>query len=70
MDFGQTYFMEHPEAFALIALLGIWSWIWKAFALYRAGYNKSVGWFIALFILNTMGILEILYLFVFGKKKS
>lgn len=37
MDFGQTYFMEHPEAFALIALLGIWSWIWKAFALYRAG---------------------------------
>lgn len=70
MDYGMTYFTENPGVFGLIIFVALWSWVWKAFALYRAGYNKSVGWFIALFLLNTLGILEILYLFVFGKKKS
>jgi len=52
----------------IIAL--IWSAVWKLLALYRAGVNRSPVWFIALAIFNTLGILDILYLFVFGKKKS
>lgn len=55
---------------ALLVVLMLWSSVWKGFALYRAGANKSVPWFIVLFILNTAGILEILYLFVFSKKKA
>ncbi|AXE53804.1 hypothetical protein AURUGA1_00088 [Aurantimicrobium sp. MWH-Uga1] len=62
--------MEEPGLFALIMVLVLWSSIWKAFALYRAGSLRSVPWFTVLFVLNTAGILEILYLFVFSKKKQ
>ncbi|MGK0742456.1 DUF5652 family protein [Leucobacter sp. Z1108] len=65
----QAYFKEHPEAVAPAVALGVWSLIWKAFALYRAGSNRSPGWFVTLLLVNTVGILEMLYLFVFGKKK-
>jgi hypothetical protein len=54
----------------LIVIAAIWSAVWKLLALYRAGFNRSPGWFIALAIFNTLGILDILYLFVFGKKKN
>jgi methionyl-tRNA synthetase len=69
MDTDQGLLVEEPLLFVLIGLLVLWSSIWKGFALYRAGSLKSVPWFIVLFILNTAGILEILYLFVFSKKK-
>ncbi|MDH6532225.1 hypothetical protein M2119_000462 [Aurantimicrobium minutum] len=69
MDTDQGLLVEEPLLFVLIGLLVFWSSIWKGFALYRAGSLKSVPWFIVLFILNTAGILEILYLFIFSKKK-
>ncbi|MEY4039481.1 MAG: hypothetical protein RLZZ52_349 [Actinomycetota bacterium] len=69
MDTDQGLLVEEPLLFVLIGLLVLWSSIWKGFALYRAGSLKSVPWFIVLFVLNTAGILEILYLFVFSKKK-
>ena len=53
---------------AFILVLAIWSAVWKGFALYRAGRLAQSGWFVAMFILNTAGILEILYLFVFSKR--
>lgn len=65
----QTYFKEHPEAVAPVVAVAVWSFIWKAFALYRAGSNRSPGWFATLLLVNTVGILEMLYLFAFGKKK-
>lgn len=54
----------------LILALALWDGVWKALAMYRAGVNRSPGWFIALLLLNTVGVLPILYLFVFGKKKN
>lgn len=66
-----TLFMsEQPLFVFFIVLIVLWSSIWKGFALYRAGANKSVPWFVVLFIFNTLGILEILYLFVFSKRKT
>lgn len=52
--------------FAVLA----WSLVWKGFALWRAARNKSVPWFVALLLINTLGILEILYIFVFGRKSN
>lgn len=66
---NREYFKEHPEAVAPAVALGVWSLVWKAFALYRAGANRSPGWFVTLLLVNTVGILEMLYLFIFGKKK-
>jgi uncharacterized membrane protein len=46
----------------------IWSLIWKGWALWIAAKNNSKPWFIALLIVNTLGILEILYIFIIGAK--
>lgn len=70
MNSDQGLLSEQSGTFALIGLLVLWSAIWKGFALYRAGSLKSVPWFVVLFVLNTAGILEILYLFVFSKRKK
>ena len=54
--------------FILFALL-IWSMFWKILAIWRAAKGNQRYWFVALLILNTFGILEIVYLFRFAKEK-
>lgn len=49
-------------------LLLVWSFIWKGWALWVSARQGSKVWFIVLLIVNTIGILEILYIFVFSKK--
>lgn len=51
-----------------LIVVAVWSLIWKGLALCKAAREGSTGWFIAMLILNTAGILEILYLYVFSKK--
>ncbi|MDP3990639.1 MAG: DUF5652 family protein [archaeon] len=46
----------------LILLLAIWEAIWKGFALWHSARNKQLGWFIIILIVNTVGILPIVYL--------
>ena len=46
----------------------VWSIFWKAAATWRAARNNQLGWFIALFVINTVGVLEIIYLAFFTKK--
>lgn len=50
-------------------VLLVWSIAWKGFALWRASKNDQKNWFIAILVINTLGILEIVYLFAFAKKK-
>ena len=57
---------RHP--FLLVLLLA-WTIAWKGLALWRAAKNDSKVWFVVLLLVNTLGILEILYLYVFGKEK-
>jgi hypothetical protein len=54
----------------IIILAIIWTLPWKGIALWKAAKNDDKKWFIALLLLNTLAILEILYIFVFSKKKS
>ncbi len=53
----------------IIFLLILWVLPWKAVALWKAARNSHKGWFIALLIINTLAILEIVYIFGFSKKK-
>jgi len=53
----------------LIVLLSLWSLPWKGVALWRAARQSDKAWFIALLLIQTIGILDILYLFVFSKKE-
>ena len=50
----------------LIVVLLIWTLPWKGVALWKAARNESLWWFIVLLIVNTLGVLEILYIFVFS----
>lgn len=48
---------------ALIALLVIWSLLWKGLGLWHTAQRRSMWWFIIFLLVNTAGILEIVYLF-------
>ena len=54
--------------FLLILLLALWTIPWKGVALWKSARNGSRVWFILLHLMNTVGILEILYIFIFSKK--
>lgn len=54
--------------FVVFVLLLAWSLVWKGLALWKAARNGSAGWFVALLVLNTLGVLDILYIYVFSKK--
>lgn len=54
----------------LINLAILWTLPWKGYALWKASKNNQRNWFIALFLINTLAILEILYLAFFQKKKG
>jgi len=51
----------------LVMILSIWTLIWKGLALWKASKKNSIPWFVIILVVNTIGILEILYLFVFSK---
>lgn len=53
----------------IIWLIILWTLPWKGVALWKAAKNNHKWWFMALLVINTLAILEILYIFVFGKKK-
>ncbi|PIZ93934.1 MAG: hypothetical protein CO029_05000 [Candidatus Magasanikbacteria bacterium CG_4_9_14_0_2_um_filter_41_10] len=56
--------------FGFLAIVMIWSLVWKAFALWKAARRGDSVWFAVLLVLNTVGIAEILYLFVFSEPKG
>lgn len=56
-----------PTFWMVIAIL--WTLPWKGVALWKAVKNSDKAWFILLLIINTLGILEILYIFVFSKRE-
>jgi len=47
----------------------VWSLTWRGVAMWTAAKHGQRNWFIAILILNTLGILEIIYLFRFAKKR-
>jgi methionyl-tRNA synthetase len=55
---------------ATILLMVLWSLIWKGIALWHSARNKQKVWFIVLLIVNTLGILEIIYILFFRKNMN
>lgn len=53
--------------FWLFAIILVWIVVWKLLALWKSARNNHIVWFIVLAIINTVGILEILYIYVFSK---
>ncbi|MBX4198516.1 DUF5652 family protein [Candidatus Parcubacteria bacterium] len=57
-------------AIPFLALLMLWSMFWKGLALWHSARRGEHWWFIVLLLVNTVGILEIIYLFVILKLNS
>ena len=45
----------------------IWTLAWKGVALWRSAGLRQKWWFVAILLINTLGILEIIYLFFVAK---
>lgn len=54
----------------VITILLVWTLYWKYHAIWHAVKHDRKWWFLALLVINTLGILEILYLYVFSKKSK
>jgi len=64
-----SHFPALFSAFPLIVvILVVWTLVWKGIALWRAARNSSPVWFVVLLIVNTLGILEIIYILAFSKQ--
>ena len=52
----------------IIGILAILAIPWKIYAVWTAVKNHNKKWFVALILLNTFAILEIIYIFYIAKK--
>jgi len=61
-----------PNSYAiftsLFVFLVVWDIIWKGAGLWHAAKNNQKYWFVAILLINTIGILPIVYLKFFQKK--
>lgn len=67
-----VYAEQHPGQILLFAL---WSLIWKGLALWQSSRHNRPWWFVVILLANTLGVLELIYLFLveekwWGKAKS
>lgn len=53
----------------VLVLLAVWSIFWKGLALWHSARRGQPWWFVILLVVNTLGILEIIYLFAVAKIK-
>lgn len=60
----------NPQFIYIFFVLLLWELIWKGIALWKAARESQKYWFIVMLILNTVGILPILYIFVFKKGRK
>lgn len=56
-----------PGFIFLFILLIVWSIVWKALALWKSARAGSKVWFVVFLFVNTVGILEMIYLFALSK---
>jgi hypothetical protein len=48
----------------------IWEVVWKLIALWKASRNNHLAWFICIALINTLGVLPIIYILKHKKDSS
>jgi hypothetical protein len=67
MGVGAPVWISSFGPYLLLFLL--WSLFWKGLALWHSGRRGQPWWFVIILVVNTVGILEIIYLFAVAKLK-
>ena len=65
--FIDPFFTRHPFFFVGLMLLSLIAIILKGYALWYAAQHHEKNWFIALLLINSLGLLEIFYLYKRGQ---
>lgn len=68
MGFGAPVSGHMYSSEVLLALI-LWSIFWKGLSLWHSGRRGQAWWFVILLVVNTLGLLEIVYLFGILKLK-
>ena len=69
-NFTDLGFLEHLHQFIIVLIiLELWESVWKIIALWKAARNNHLAWFICIALINTIGILPIVYILVDRKNK-
>jgi len=66
--FNLSMVVLSPVLLGFIIIIALWELLWKGLALWNCGRNNQIIWFVFILLLNTAGILPIIYLLLFQKK--
>lgn len=66
MDINQALAFLYSNPYTLF-LIATWTVVWKGTALWKAARKESKFWFIILLLVNTIGLLEIAYIFFLNR---
>lgn len=61
----ENFIIQNPW---IILIIMLWVLPWKAVALWKAARLSHKWWFIALIVINTLAILDIIYIFIVARK--
>ena len=64
LDIINLWVNAHP---ILVGLIMVWALVWKGLALWKSAQRGQNYWFIVLLIVNTIGILDIIYIYFVAK---
>lgn len=65
MDLSSDKFLT-----VILILCAVWAIPWKGVALWKAARRSDPVWYVILLVVNTLGILEILYIFIFSRYRK
>ena len=65
-----TSFLLEPIVIILIIILSIWDAVWKLIALWKSARNNHLPWFICIAIINSVGILPIVYILMHRDRRE
>lgn len=63
----ETFDAQNSGWLLLLIPLMLWSITWKGLALWRAARRSDKAWFVILLVVNTLGLLEIIYYYFIAK---
>jgi len=55
---------------AIVIPLVLWSLVWKGIALWKAARRDQLGWYLVLLIINSVGVLPIIYIFLVAPRHA
>jgi methionyl-tRNA synthetase len=60
----------YEQYFWLFIVVGLFELVLKGFALWHSARGRQLAWYIAILVINSAGILPIIYLLFFKKKAA